>query len=148
MLNRAVVVDRLGGSGLMTLALRHIISSVEWCPVSLGHWVGGLEGRHVPWALHRNVCRNEGWMDSESHHRCLRGAALVRGIGGRYRWVVWDGESWMGGGRWNRRRDGPRTAGFTELAHNHSEAHLRMSAQLTVPRLMSRCHCVLYVSQG
>ena len=71
MLNRAVAVDRLGGSGLMTLALRtgvdglwphkrdlHLIGGRV--PRSLGHWVGGLERRHVPPALHRNVVGMEG----------------------------------------------------------------------------------------
>lgn len=50
--------------------------------------------------------------------------------------------------RRNRRRDGPRAAGFVGLAHIHSEARLHVSMTYRSETLSSRYHCVLYVSQG
>lgn len=40
---------------------------------------GGLERRHVPPALHRNVVGTKAWMDSKSHHRGLGTRPLYGG---------------------------------------------------------------------
>jgi hypothetical protein len=81
------VVDRLGGPGLTTLARARmdglemdLISSVEGCPVWLGrHWVGGLERRYVPPALHRNFVGTK---------RRVNGLEISSGSRGRGPWMV------------------------------------------------------------
>jgi hypothetical protein len=81
------VVDRLGVPGLTTLARarmdgleRDLISSVEGCPVWLGrHWVGGLERRYVPPALHRNFVETK---------RRVNGLEISSGSRGRGPWMV------------------------------------------------------------
>jgi len=79
------LVSRLSPGGLGRMVSEEIASHGLRNAPFLRPLGGGLERRHVPPALHRNVVGTKGWMDSKSHHRGLSDAALVRWTGGRCR---------------------------------------------------------------